>query len=138
MPIPWPKGKHHDYVAFVVEVHVRKDRDGTVRSVKRLQDEQDERTTANMEGSHGMQEGGWALLTEAVRSEAMLQLLVKISNDPEFKEKLLSGDDVVTENLLNNLKKDTLEQLKKSLDEVTPHLVREATETVRDGLAKAG
>jgi hypothetical protein len=133
MTAPWKKGVHSDYTAFVIEVHVRRDREGNVASYRRLQGPEDQRTSETMEGSHGMVEGSWALLTESARSELMLQLLVKLSNDPEFKQKLASEGDI-DEGLLRSLSKDTLEQLQKGLKELLPHLTREAAETVRDGL----
>lgn len=133
MAEPWKKGVHPDHTAFVMEVHVRRDKDGQVSSYRCLQGPEDQAATEKMEGSHGMAEGSWALLTEAARSEIMLQLLVKLSNDPEFKEKMASTGEI-DEGLLRSLSKDTLEQMQKGLDELLPHLAREAVETVRDGL----
>jgi hypothetical protein len=130
---PWDKGVKDDYVAFVMEVHVRRDRDGTIRSHRNLQGPEDHLAAQKMEGTHGMQEGSWALLTEAARSEAMLQLLVKLTKLPDFKEKLLSGAEI-DENLLGSLSKDTLEQMQKGLEELLPSLVKEAAQVVRDGL----
>ena len=133
MTVPWSKGVHADYTAFVMEVHVRRDKGGNVKSFRCLQGTEDHQTVQQMEGSHGMAEGSWALLTEAARAEILLQLLVKISNGSEFKQKLASGSEI-DEGLLGSLSKDTLEQMKKGLDELLPHLTREAAETVRDGL----
>lgn len=133
MTAPWEKGVHADYTAFVMEVHVRRSRDGGVTSYRCLQGPEDQKATEKMEGSHGMAEGSWALLTESARAEIMLQLLVKLSNDPEFKRKLVSGDEI-DEGLLRSLSKDTLQQMQRGLDELLPHLTREAVATVRDGL----
>ena len=133
MTAPWPKGFHPDYTAFVMEVHVRKDKGGTVRSWRSLQSPEDHQAAEQMPGSHGMVEGSWALLQEAARAEVLLLLLVKLSNDSEFKRKLTSGTEI-DEALLRSLSKDTLEQMKKGLGELLLPLTREAAETVRDGL----
>lgn len=133
MSAPWTKGVHHDHTAFVMEVHVRKDDNGNLTSYRCLQDAEDHQIVEKMEGSHGMSEGSWALLTEATRAELLLQLLVKMSNDSEFKRKLASDPDI-DENLLRNLSNATLEQMKKGLDELLPHLTREALEAVGNEL----
>lgn len=133
MTAPWAKGVHRDYTAFVMEVHVRKDAAGNLASYRCLQGPRDQEAASRMGGSHGMSEGSWALLTEAARAELMLQLLVKLSNDAEFKEKLMAQEKI-DEGLLRSLSKDTLDQIHKGLDELLPHLAREAVEIVKDGL----
>jgi len=82
-----------------------------------------------------MEEGAWALLTETVRIEAMLQLLVKLSNDPKFQEKMVSADPAPDE-LIEQLSEDTLEQITRSLVEMAPGIAREAIQQVRDGLRR--
>lgn len=132
-PVPWSKGIHPTYSAFVLEIHIRKDEKGDIRTGRRLQDVQDEAVTNSMGTTGGMEEGAWALLAEAVRTEATLQLVVKLSNDPEFKEKIESKD-VNLDELIGNLSKDTLEQVQRSLDALVPALARETLHLVRDGL----
>ena len=132
-PVPWSKGIHPTYSAFVLEIHIRKDKKGDVRTGRRLQDARDEAVISALGTTGGMEEGAWALLTEAVRAEAMLQLVVKLSNDPEFKDKLVS-EEVALDDLIENLSKDTLEQVRRSLDALVPALARETLHLVRDGL----
>lgn len=134
MTAPWRKGTHPEYEAFVIEVHVRKDQDGHVHSFRGLQDATDYATTEKMKGSHGMQESAWALLMESVRAELMLQVLVNLTQKPEFKEKLL--DENLQKEIEEELSKTTLEQLHRGLEEITLPLVREAMETMKDGLGK--
>jgi len=129
----WPKGKHPTYDAFVIEVGVRKDHGGEWRSYRRLQDAQDATVAESLGPSRGMEEGSWALLTESVRTEAMLQLLVKLSNEPELHAKLSSADKA-PEELIEKLSEVTLKQLKLSLDKMVAGLVRETIEQVHDGL----
>lgn len=131
----WPKGKQPSYDAFVIEVGVRKDHEGTWRSYKRLQDAQDATMVESMGASRGMEEASWALLTESIRTEAMLQLLVKLSNEPELHAKLTSAEKA-PDDLIEKLSEVTLKQLKLSLDKMAAGLVREAVETVHDGLRR--
>lgn len=133
MTAPWRKGQHDNYTAFVVEVHVRKDRAGKVHSVRALQDETDHATTEKMEGSHGMQEAAWALLMESVRAELILQILVKLTKDPAYKERLMSGNE---EELIQEMKESLLAHMHRGLEEIVPPLTKEALESVRTGFQK--
>lgn len=135
MEMPWTKGEHPEYAAFVIEVHVRKDRAGRVQSFRQLQDERDERVAASMGRTGGMEEGFWALLVESVRAEAMLQVLVQLSNEPDFKKKLTSPEGVSPE-LIERSTTATMAVLRKVLDQVGPALVEEALRTVSHGLRR--
>jgi len=130
---PWPKGVYPTYSAFVIEVGVRKDRTGGIQTYKRLQGAQDLAVTETLGPSRGLEEGALALLTESVRTEAILQLLIKLSNDPEFKEKL-SGAESAPDELIEKLADDTLEQIQRSIAKMVPGIAREATEHVQNGL----
>lgn len=131
---PWEKGQHPDYDAFVIEVHVRKDRRTKgIQSFRCLQDQRDETTASALGPTGGMDEGSWALLTEAARAEVMLQVLHRLSNTPHFQEKLLNAEEA-PHDLLEMVSQDTLNILQKGLSSQIPHLVKEAMEVVRDGL----
>lgn len=128
----WLKGHHADHDVFVIEVLVRKDRFGQLASHGRLQSEED-RKVAETLPSGGMVEGGWALLTEAVRTEMTLQLLVRLSNDPSFREKLLEGDSP-SEEILNMLERDATNLVNRELREILPSVARAVTGALRNGL----
>ena len=136
MTAPWSKGKHEDYSAFVVEVYVRKDRAGKIHSVRALQDETDHATTREMEGSHGMAEASWALLMESVRAELMLQILVRLTKDPDYQQKLLVGEH--EEELAQEMRESLIAHMHRGLEEVVPPLTKEALESVRTGFQKQG
>jgi len=129
----WPKGKQPTYDAFVIEVGVRKDHAGGWKSYRRLQDAQDAAVVETMGPSRGLEEGSWALLTECVRTEAMLQLLVKLSNEPELQRKIADAEKA-PEELIEKLSEGTLKQLELSLRKIVPGLVRETVNQVHDGL----
>lgn len=135
MTAPWPKGTHPSYSAFVLELHVRKDATGSLRCHRQLQDAHDEQTATGMSASGGLEEGTWALLTETARAEALLQILVKLSNDSGFQEKITDPGGVDS-GLIENLTKDILSQICRGLEEVVPHVTREAIATVRGGLMR--
>ena len=132
-PTPWTKGAHSDYTAFVIEVHVCRDREGNVHSARKLQSEEDEAAVQNLGNARGMEEGSFGLLVESIRQEAMLQTLVKFSNDSEFKENLLNGENVA-DDLLAQVTDDTLKLMWATLSRIGMSVVRETLEQVRDGL----
>jgi hypothetical protein len=135
MDVPWTKGENPEYSAFVIEVHVRKDRSGALRSFRRLQDDQDERVSASFGMTGGMEEGAWALIVESVRAEAMLQVLVQLSNDPDFKKKLVGAEGPAPE-LIERSTAATMQVLRRVLDQVGPSLVEEALRNVHHGLRR--
>jgi len=137
MDAPWPKGTHDSHVGFVIEVHVRRDRDGALTCLRGLQDEVDDLATRVL-ATGGMEEGAWALLTEAARTEAMLQILVRMSKDAEFKRKMeIDTDD--DDQLIDSLSATTMEQIRRELQGIVPEVARETIRILRDGLRrKAG
>jgi hypothetical protein len=132
-PTPWKKGAHPEYTAFVMEVHVCRDAEGNVHSARKLQDEDDEVAVQSLGNSQGMEEGSFGLLIEATRQEVMLQTLLKISNDEEFKENLLSETEI-TDDLREQVTQDTLKLLWATLSRVGPSIVRETLDQVKDGI----
>lgn len=86
-PYPWIKGKHPDHEVVIVEVEVCKDEHGRVFSAHKLQAEEDE--SLSMEWpTGGQQQVAHALLVEALRREAVVGLLLRLSKDPEYLTKL--------------------------------------------------
>lgn len=132
MDAPWPKGNHPEHVGFVIEVHVRRDASGALSCQRRLQDETDVRATQSLR-TGGMEEGAWALLTEAARTEIMLQLLVKMTNDAEFQGKV-AIDTPASEELIAGLAASTMSQMQRELRDIVPEVVREAVRILQGGL----
>lgn len=132
---PWSPGEHPDYSAFVIEVHVRKDRSGKVQSFRRLQSEQDEKVVQGFSSSGGMEEGAWALMVESVRTEALLQTLIKMSNDLDFKKNLLAAQ-APSEELIEKLTAATMNVGRRVLDSIVSSLVEETLRTITHELRR--
>ena len=136
LPEPlWPKGQHATYDAFVIEVGVRKNRDGTWLSYHQLQDAQDQKVVENLGPSRGLEEGSFALLKETVRAEAMLHLLIRLSNEPELKSQIASAEKA-PEELIERIREVTLKQINLTLEKILPGVAREKVEQVHDGLRR--
>lgn len=129
----WPKGKNPTYDAFVVEVGVRRDHKGGIRSYRRLQSADDASVVESMGPSRGMEEASFALLTETTRTEAMLQVLAKLSNEPEYLRKIAAADSA-PEDLIEKISDAVRNQVTMTLDKIVEGLARETVEQVHHGL----
>jgi len=129
----WPKGKNPTYNAFVVEVGIRRDHKGGVRSYRRLQDADDASVVEDMGPSRGMEEASFGLLTEATRTEAMLQVLAKLSNEPEYLKEIASAESA-PEDLIEKISDMVRSQVTLTLDKIVEGLARETVEQVHHGL----
>ena len=131
---PWRKGKFPDYIAFVVELFVRKDqKTGAIRSLHRLQDQNDEKAANALGPTSGMEEASWALLMESAGLEARLQILHRLTNTPHFEEKLMKADNA-PDDLREMVTEDTLKVLQAALEKQVPGIVDSTIEKIRDGL----
>lgn len=129
---PWRKGFNKDYTHFVIEVHVAKDQNNQVFSFHKLQHEQDEATCVRLP-HQGLEETVFALLTETIRKEALLETLVLVSNDEEFQERLLSGEEI-DDDLVQTVTEATKDVLVKALDKQVVLAVQESLQTVKQGM----
>jgi hypothetical protein len=132
-PTPWIKGVHPQYSAFVIEVHICRDSEGNVHSLRRLQDELDETTVETLSKNQGMEEGSFGLLIEAARHEAMLQILIRVTHDEDFRDMVFNGSSI-SDSLLEQVTQDTLKLMWKTLSQVGQSVVRETLDQVRHGL----
>ena len=79
----WPKGKSEDAETVILEVSVRRDKYGRVVSAHAPQDAEDQALLESWP-SGGMEQVAFALLSEAVRREALLDVLLNASHNPNF------------------------------------------------------
>lgn len=126
---PWKKGKHDEYTCFVVEVEVAVDQAGVPWSAHRLQDQQDHDLTRDMP-SGGLEYVAYALVQEAVKREALLQVLLKVSNDSEFKGNLLNSQETPAA-LVEEVTVAMMEVIKSATRELAPAAARAALDMVR-------
>lgn len=118
---PWPSGTFKDYKAFVVEIHIRRDNLGRIRTYRCLQSERDEAVVRSLP-SGGVTEASWALLTEAVRSEMLLQLLVRLAAGEEAFQ---TTTEATMASLVNEFTNNVKVHMHTELDRILPGLVRD-------------
>lgn len=122
-PPPWEKGTHEDYSSLVIEIAVCRDARGRVFSRHALQDALDHETAMKWPGG-GQGEVAFALLVEAVRREALLGLLVALTDDPDFATKIDALDPEEREAKMGEL----VVNLRSQMDNVVARLARGALE----------
>lgn len=130
-PYPWKKGQHADYTCFVVEVEIAVDSYGTSWSNHKLQSQDDHDLVSAMK-SGGMEHVAHALMSEAVKREAILEVLLKVSNDPEFQERVLDGALEAQEALVEQTSAAIIEMFRRVAHELAPEAARAALNMVRD------
>ncbi|OHD24508.1 MAG: hypothetical protein A2Y38_07225 [Spirochaetes bacterium GWB1_59_5] len=86
-PKPWTPGRHPTYTAYTLVVHVCEDEHGRVWSDHEFFTEGDALVAAGTRNG-GVEQVAHALLTEALRREAFVDLLVKVSHDPALLGRL--------------------------------------------------
>lgn len=91
-PAEWEKGQHPDHDVVCVEVLLRRDAHGRVYTEHHLQDAVDHEVVLRWP-SGGLEQVAFALLVEAVRREAVLDLALQISQEPSFLRNLAAATD---------------------------------------------
>lgn len=129
-PYPWKKGHQESYSCFVVEVEVAVDLNGVPYSTHKLQDNRDMKTCSTLKAG-GMEATSHAFLTEFVRKEAFYQVLVKLSNDPDFKEKLLFGTEDELAQIEGDITSAMMGFVREAVQALAPDAAREALALVR-------
>ena len=130
----WSKGRHPEYDAFVIEVHVRKDRTGALSSFRRLPDQIDEEVAQSLGSSGGMEEGALALLTEGIKTEVMLQTLIKVQNLPNYRDMILQ--EGMLPEIFQKSTSETMQHLQRVLEHIVPGLVEDTVRTIASELGK--
>lgn len=129
-PYPWKKGKHESYSCFVIEVEVAVDQFGHMWSNHKLQSQDDHDLTREMP-SGGMEYVAHSLLCEMVKREAILEVLMRLGNDPEFKGRILDSAPEAQDRLLSDVTAAMLEVIQKATGQIGPEAARAALDMVR-------
>lgn len=89
-------------------------------------EESDHQTLAEWPG-HGLGHVSFAILTEAIRREVRYSVLVKMSHDEDFKNRVLSGD---TQDALDEMSDVVKGVIQKHMDLVVDSAIQECFHTL--------
>lgn len=115
----WVKGKTATREVAVVQVWVAQDNQGRVLSTHDLQAEEDLQILSGWR-SGGLEQVAFALLTETVRREALLVLLMQASQNPKFISSLQSLSPAEREAEFQKLGALLTESLKQTALKLAP------------------
>lgn len=120
---PWQLGRGDEYTSFQLELNVCEDKDGQVWS------DHDYKGSVHQIAAESLTNGGQpqiahALLTEAVRREAFVCVLVEMTKDPTFLSRWTAGSATDSEAIEAELGKIVSELMAKVIVKMTPAAVR--------------
>lgn len=115
---PWVKGVQPDYRSFIVRVGIAQTNDNSVWSYSDLEDKQDAHTCESLP-SRGVEQIAFGLLCEAIRREAYLQVLLRLTSDNEYVDKFSSASPEEKQEMLSSLAHSATASLKASVDRMT-------------------
>ena len=123
--LPWQKGSHEDHAVLTVEVDVCRDLIGRVFSMHRLQGEDDASVASTWPGG-GHEAVGFALLTEAIRREAMLEVLILASQNGSHIRRIMALPEEERRLEFDKMGAGLTGVLLKIIGQIAPNAIEEA------------
>lgn len=111
---------------IIIEVRIRRDEYGRVSSIHDLQGEEDRKTVLSWP-SGGLNEVAFALLSEAVKREAIVDVGLQATHDPTFLNKLKTGD-AAKESAVSELSKILCAGIAVTVSRLAENAIRGALE----------
>jgi len=124
-PLPWTRGRHGTHEVASIEVQVCRDEFGRVFSCHNPVDKSDQELMADWPG-HGLEQVALALLTEALRREALLQMIIRMSQDKDFVAKLNAMSPEDRQKELDGMRARLTTQVRRTTDRLAKDVVNEA------------
>ena len=136
-PAPWKTGRTEPtkdqagYEALAIEVHVAMDDLKQIHSYHNLVTPEDQAVAMSWPGG-GQEHIAYALLTEATRREAILAVLVNMTNDTEFLARVDAMAPEERDDLYNEFALKICLQMGKVAQKIARDCVIQAFDHVRD------
>ena len=129
---PWVKGTHEEYTAVVLEVEVCQDKHGRVWSRHDFQSQEDAETAQGMPQA-GIQQMAFALLTEAIRRESFVDLMVEMSKGTGFEDRYRKASPEQREAMVMEMATSTIKAMNGSLRKMALGVTQETLAMVFPG-----
>lgn len=126
-PRPWRRGKHENYSCASLEVRIVEDALGWVFSEHVCASPEDEKVVSEMRG-HGLKQVAYALMTEALRREVYLCLLVEMSKHEDMLRWYAEGDETYQAKFRERLAGAALATIMGLVQKMLPDISREVIE----------
>lgn len=132
--MPWKMGVFPDYRAFSIVVEVCQSEEGHVFSTHKMLTKEDEKTCASFP-SGGVEQIAFGLLMEAVRREAYIAALIRLTNNPLFLKEFSQSTNEEKAALALKLSKETTDILHKNIGTMVLPSVQEIMEMLTNQLS---
>lgn len=120
----WARGKHMDAEVAVLEVYIRRDVHGRILSAHQPASDADAQVLLGWP-SGGLEQAAFALLAEAVRREALMDVLLQDSHQPEWRN-ATEGERQTT---IDRIERAVRTSMADVIDRITSTAVRTAVDT---------
>lgn len=127
---PWLRGKHDTHSMAVISIEICRDEFGRVFSAHSPQEASDQETLMSWPGG-GQQEMAFAMFTEAVRREALLSVLVLMSNRPNYQKQVQEATEKELEVMRSEVRGVLHHQMTRMLNQLVDGAVEEAFNIVK-------
>lgn len=121
---PWLQGINQEYAMFRLEVDICVTRDQEVYSIHRPQGQVDMDTMKSLY-SYGEQQTIFGLLTETLRRETFFEILLRMSDDPNFMESYIKQDEEGKSVIENEVSEDVIELIYRTVEKMAPDVARD-------------
>lgn len=121
---PWERGRHEEYACASLEVKIVEDTLGWVFSEHQFLSGKDEAVAGSMRNG-GLKQIAYALMTEALRREAYLCLLVEMSKHPDMLKWYEEGGEDYRKQFVTGLANAALVNIMGMAQKMLPDIARE-------------
>lgn len=130
LPIPpWQKGKSPKGDGVVLEVWLCRAPSGQLYALHRPQSQEDEQVLLSWP-TGGQEQAAIGLLLEAVKREAILDILLKESQSPGWAQDLLQKEGAGQTDILQDLSARLLQLFGKTIRDVAPGAFKDALQAL--------
>ena len=124
-PQPWVKGVQPEYRCFQATIEICQDNEQNVYSSHHLTDDNDALVCDSLP-SKGLEQLAFGLITESLRREALIEMLVRMSSDDAYIEKYVGMSDEDKQ----KTKMEFAVEMNKMMEKIMFNLVPSVTEEV--------
>ena len=126
-PQPWVKGIQPEYRCFHATIEVCQDNENNVYSSHYLT-EDDDALICDSLPSKGLEQLAFGLITESLRREALIEMLIRLSSDETYIERYIGAEGEAK----NKTKMEFSVDMGKMLEKIMFNMIPSITEEIFD------
>ena len=123
-PQPWVKGVQPEYRCFHATIEICQDNEQNVYSSHHLTEDDDAKICDSLP-SKGLEQLAFGLITESLRREALIEMLIRLSSDDTYIEKYLKMSEEEQRKVQMEFSIDMSKMLEKIMFNLVPSVTEE-------------